>query len=91
MGSDYETSSLYEAGKVICSIFSSRQILLIMSKKYVRRTECLCRTKESSMQSFMLLLLIIVIFVGAFGFMMYRREAEKRAKEKKRNQYHDRV
>jgi cell division protein FtsL len=43
------------------------------------------------MQTFLLLLLVLVIFVCAFGYMTYHHEAQKRATEKKRNQYHDRV
>ncbi len=43
------------------------------------------------MPSFLLLLLLLVIVVGAFGYMTYRAGAEKRARVKKRNQYHDRI
>ncbi len=43
------------------------------------------------MQSLVLLLLILVIFVSAFGYMVYRHNAEGRAREKRRNQFHDRV
>jgi preprotein translocase subunit YajC len=42
------------------------------------------------MQPFIFLILVLVIFACAFGYMIYR-DAEKRAREKKRNQYHDRV
>jgi preprotein translocase subunit YajC len=42
------------------------------------------------MPPFILLILVLVIFASSFGFMMYR-DAERRAREKKRNQYHDRV
>jgi hypothetical protein len=38
-----------------------------------------------------LLLLFILIFAGAFGYMLYSHEAEKRAQKKRRNQFHDRV
>jgi hypothetical protein len=38
-----------------------------------------------------LLILSLVIFACAFGYMMFRREADKRAIGKKRNQYNDRV
>jgi preprotein translocase subunit YajC len=43
------------------------------------------------MQSLVFLFLMLVILVSAFGFMAYRHEVEKRAREMKRNQYHDRV
>lgn len=43
------------------------------------------------MQPIVLLLLILVIFVSAFGYMVYRRNSEKRAREKIRKQFHDRV
>jgi hypothetical protein len=43
------------------------------------------------MPPFILLLLFLVIFVCAFGYMTYRHEVEKRAWEKKRNQFNDRV
>jgi preprotein translocase subunit YajC len=43
------------------------------------------------MQSLLMLLLMLAIFGGAFGFMIYRHEADKRAREKKRNHYHDRI
>jgi hypothetical protein len=42
------------------------------------------------MQLFILLFLVLVI-VAYVGYTTYRRNAEKRAIEKKRNQYHDRV
>ena len=42
------------------------------------------------MPSFIPLFLALAIFVGAFGYMI-NRDAERRAREKKRNQYHDRV
>jgi preprotein translocase subunit YajC len=42
------------------------------------------------MPSFILLLLILLVFASAFGFMIYS-DFKKRAREKKRNQYHDRV
>ena len=61
--------------------------ILIVSKKYVRdKTE-----RDIIMPPFLLLLLILMIFVCAFGYMTFRHEAERRVREKKRNQYHDRV
>ena len=42
------------------------------------------------MPPFILLLLVLAIFVFAFGYMV-NRYAATRAREKKRNQYHDRV
>ena len=49
------------------------------------------KTKDIKMPPFLLVLLLLVIFVCAFGYMTYRHEAEKRAWEKKRNQFNDRV
>jgi Tfp pilus assembly protein PilE len=43
------------------------------------------------MQSFIMPLLILVIVVAIFGSMAYRSYAEKRVRERKRNQFHDRV
>ncbi|HLI06957.1 MAG TPA: hypothetical protein VKV40_10345 [Ktedonobacteraceae bacterium] len=42
------------------------------------------------MPSFILLLLILLVFASAFGLMIYS-DFKRRAREKKRNQYHDRV
>ncbi|HTK11762.1 MAG TPA: hypothetical protein VL485_31610 [Ktedonobacteraceae bacterium] len=42
------------------------------------------------MLQFLPIFLIIIAVVCVFGYMNYR-DAEKRAKEKKRNQYNDRV
>lgn len=42
------------------------------------------------MPPFILLLLVLVIFVCAFGYMV-NRDAQRRVREKKRNQYNDRV
>ena len=42
------------------------------------------------MPSFILLFLVLAIFVSAFGYMV-NRDAERRAREKRRNQYHDRA
>ncbi len=38
-----------------------------------------------------LLFLFLVILVCAFGYMSFHHEAERRAQQKRRNQYHDRV
>ncbi|HEY6285608.1 MAG TPA: hypothetical protein VIX20_08100 [Ktedonobacteraceae bacterium] len=43
------------------------------------------------MPPIILLLLSLVIFACAFGYTMYRREADKRTIDKKRNQYNDRA
>ncbi len=43
------------------------------------------------MQSFIPLLIVLVIGIGVFGYMTYRSGAQKRAREKRRNQFHDRV
>jgi cbb3-type cytochrome oxidase subunit 3 len=43
------------------------------------------------MLSFLPVFLIILVFVCIFGYMTYRDAARKRAQEKRRNQYHDRV
>src|SRR2546429_9842119 len=58
----------------------------IASKKSVWNTI----TKESPMQMFILLFLVLVV-VAYVGYTTYRSNAERRAIEKKRNQYHDRV
>jgi hypothetical protein len=42
------------------------------------------------MLQFLPVFLIIMVIVCAFGYMTYR-DAGRRAKEKKRNQYNDRV
>jgi hypothetical protein len=61
--------------------------ILIVSKNYVRaKTE-----RDIIMPPFLLLLLIVMIFVCAFGYMTFRHEVERRVREKKRTQYHDRV
>lgn len=61
--------------------------ILIVSKKYVRdKTE-----RDIIMPPILLLLLIVMIFVCAFGYMIFRHEVERRVREKKRTQYHDRV
>jgi len=61
--------------------------IFIVSKKYVRdKIE-----RDIIMPPFLLLLLIVMIFVCAFGYMTFRHEVERRVREKKRNQYHDRV
>lgn len=43
------------------------------------------------MQLFTFLIFALIIAVCVFGYMTYRSNAEKRAREKKRNQYNDRV
>jgi preprotein translocase subunit YajC len=43
------------------------------------------------MQSLIIPLLLLVIIVAIFGYMAYRSSAEKRARERRRNQFHDRV
>jgi len=43
------------------------------------------------MSPFILVLLAIVIVVCVFGYPMYRNNADRRAHEKKRNQFHDRI
>jgi preprotein translocase subunit YajC len=43
------------------------------------------------MPSFIPLLIILVICIGVFGYMTYRNSAQRRAREKRRTQYHDRV
>jgi len=48
------------------------------------------KIKESTMQMFILLFLVLVV-VAYVGYTTYRSNAERRAIEKKRNQYHDRV
>ena len=58
----------------------------IASKKSVWNTI----TKESTMQMFLLLFLILGV-IAYVGYTTYRSNAQKRAIEQKRNQYHDRV
>src|SRR6266702_408428 len=48
-------------------------------------------TKDTKLPSIILLILSLVIFACAFGYTMYRREADKRTLDKKRNHYNDRV
>lgn len=43
------------------------------------------------MQTFLFLFIVVVIVLCYFGYMAYRQNAERRAREKRRNQYHDRV
>ena len=43
------------------------------------------------MQQFLPLFLVFVIFLGVLGFMTYRTNTQRRVREKKRNQYLDRV
>ncbi|WP_268963482.1 hypothetical protein [Reticulibacter mediterranei] len=43
------------------------------------------------MQSLIIPLLLLVIVVAIFGYMAYRSYAEKRVRERRRNQFHDRV
>jgi hypothetical protein len=67
-------------------------LLLSSCHNYVKQEECLATAaKDSNMQQLVPLIIVLVIFVGAFGYMTYRNAAERRAREKKRNQYHDRV
>ncbi|HLZ57381.1 MAG TPA: hypothetical protein VKR06_10580 [Ktedonosporobacter sp.] len=43
------------------------------------------------LQPLLLLILVLVICGGVYGYLTYRSTAERRAREKKRSQYHDRV
>jgi hypothetical protein len=43
------------------------------------------------MPTIILLMLSLAIFACAFAFTIYRREADKRTIDKKRNQYNDRA
>jgi hypothetical protein len=43
------------------------------------------------MQPLIISLLILVVVVAVFGYMAYRSHAEKRMRERRRNQFHDRV
>ncbi|MGZ3617137.1 MAG: hypothetical protein ACXVAV_09035 [Ktedonobacteraceae bacterium] len=43
------------------------------------------------MPTTVLLILSLIIFACAFGYTIYRRQADKRTVHKKRNQYNDRV
>ena len=67
--------------------WSGDQSILIVSEKCVWNAPA----KDIIMSPFILVFLVLVIFAGAYVYMMYRTNAERRAREKKRNQYHDRV
>jgi hypothetical protein len=43
------------------------------------------------MSPFILLIFVLLIGTGIFGYMTYRTNAEKQAREQKRNQFRDRV
>ncbi|HET7637778.1 MAG TPA: hypothetical protein VFK47_03465 [Ktedonobacteraceae bacterium] len=43
------------------------------------------------MSPFILLLFVLVIGMFVYGYKTYRINVERQAREKKRNQYHDRV
>ena len=43
------------------------------------------------MQLLPLLLIVLLLIIGLSAYQTYRANAERRAKEKKRNQYHDRI
>ena len=48
-------------------------------------------TKDIKLPPIVLLILSLVIFASAFGYTIYRRQADKRTVDKKRNQYNDRA
>src|SRR5947209_14988809 len=85
----HHTSMISEMvlSRIMCIIFHTHQSTFMLSKKCILNTT----TKESIMQALIFLLLVLVIFACAFGYMTYRQNAERRAREKRRNQYHDRV
>ena len=72
----------------------SLQHHLLLSPEHTHRelrsVSALQQQRIAIMPTFISLLLALVIFASAFGFMIYR-DAERRAREKRRNQYHDRV
>ncbi len=68
--------------------FSSRHTL---HQCALRSTSGIQQKRNTMMSPFILLFLVLAIFVCAFGYMTYRHEAERRAREKRRNQYHDRI
>jgi len=72
---------------MLCSIFSSHPILLTVSKKDAWNPA----RKDIIMSPFILLVFVLVIGACVYGYMTYRTNLERRAREKKRNQYHDRV
>ncbi|GCE23688.1 hypothetical protein [Dictyobacter kobayashii] len=43
------------------------------------------------MSPLLILLVFLLIFLGIYAFMTYRRDSEKRARDKRRNEFHDRV
>ncbi len=70
---------------MLCSIFSSRHILLKVSRKYVWNTT----VKDTIMPTFISLFLLFVIFVGALWFHDVWFPPEGRGYKKKRNLYHE--
>ena len=72
---------------MLCSIFSSRYILLKVSRKYVWNTT----VKDTIMPTFISLFLLFVIFVGALWFHDVWFPPEGRGYKKRRKLYHDRV
>jgi hypothetical protein len=59
---------------------------------FFHRKACLkIDTRSVVMQFLLLLLIILLLILGMYGYQLYRANAARRAKEKRRNQYHDRV
>lgn len=68
------------------ALFSFFLLLLLRKESAEKRSE-----KDHSMSPFLLLLLLLLICAGVYGYMTYRTYSQRRARERKRNQYHDRV
>ncbi|SRR6266516_2789568 len=65
----------------------------LLAKAYSFEQEvCLnTKAKENTMSPFILLVFVLVVGACVYGYMTYRANAQRQAREKKRNQYHDRV
>ena len=65
---------------------------LLLLYAYMEHTVCSTyNSKDITMSQLLFLLLVLVLCGCIWGYMTYRTNAERRAKEKRRNQYHDRV
>ena len=43
------------------------------------------------MISLLILLVVLVVCLCVYGFIVYRRDSEQRARDRRRKQFHDRV
>jgi hypothetical protein len=65
--------------------------LLAKANTFEQEVRLITKAKENTMSPFILLVVVLVIGACVYGYMTFRTNAERRAREKKRNQYHDRV